>query len=684
MAINPTGSYNHVTFTDLFDIDEIQKLQDQFALATGVASVITEADGTPITKPSNFRCFCNMVRCTKKGSENCYKSDSVIGSYNPDGPTIQNCLSGGLWDAGANIKVEGVLVANWLIGQVRDENQTEEKILEYARRIGVNEDELIKAFWEVPYMPFEKFRKIADFLYILAGQLSAKAYQNIKLSRYIEEKKQAEEMLLENEQKFRLIFECAPYSIVINRISDYKFVDVNSKFLENNNMTREDVLLKTPDEIVTFCNKNDLENISREFLAKGKVNQYHYKMYKKNGELVHELASLYPITFKHEKCVVTILVDITKQIKAEETLQKFNDELEQKVLEQTEKLRLTNYELEQTNDELKRSIDNLNHAQDHIIQSEKLGALGQLSAGIAHELNTPLGVILSSSRSLSEFINLKFLKLLDFIENLRPQELKCMKMLIAKCIENPSQLNITSDRSRRREIQSLLESKSIENTEYIATLILKANLEMSFLESVSFFECENFSAMLTKVIEITSLNVFSKIIFNASEKASHVVGALRSYLKNDDMEKPEVIDIKAEIETVLTLFYNIIKHGITVEKKYLEGIKISGYRQKLNQVWMNIINNAIQAMNYKGVLLIETQKKDDKIYICFTDTGVGIPESIKDKIFEPFFTTKKRGEGIGLGLDICKSIIEKSGGKIYFESRPGKTKFTVELIEPVN
>lgn len=99
----------------------------------------------------------------------------------------------------------------------------------------------------------------------------------------------------------------------------------------------------------------------------------------------------------------------------------------------------------------------------------------------------------------------------------------------------------------------------------------------------------------------------------------------------------------------------------------------------MNQVWINLLNNALQSMNYKGKIEIETREQDSWVVVSWTDSGTGIPEKIQDKIFDPFFTTKKHGEGMGLGLDICKKIIDGFGGKIEFQTAPGRTKFSVWL-----
>lgn len=197
-----------ILFEELFDLDDIQRLQDEFAMATGVASIITHTDGTPITRPSNFCRLCiDIIRKTERGLINCFHSDAEIGRFRPDGPTIQPCLSGGLWDAGAAISVGGRHIANWLIGQVRDETQTEEKMREYARLIGANEDAMLDAFRKVPAMSRLQFGRVAQVLFTLAQQLSATAYQNVQQARFIVERQRVEEDLRKSERQQRELLE---------------------------------------------------------------------------------------------------------------------------------------------------------------------------------------------------------------------------------------------------------------------------------------------------------------------------------------------------------------------------------------------------------------------------------------------------------------------------------------------
>ena len=182
-----------IAFTDLFSISDLQRIQDEFARTMSVASIITDPQGRPITQASNFCRLCSgIIRKTEVGLSNCFASDAAIGRYDPDGPIVSPCLSGGLWDAGASITVGGRHVANWLIGQVRNEELDEAAMLRYADMIGADREEFGRALAEVPVMGRERFGKIADFLFLLANELSQRAYQNVQQARFIHERRKAE------------------------------------------------------------------------------------------------------------------------------------------------------------------------------------------------------------------------------------------------------------------------------------------------------------------------------------------------------------------------------------------------------------------------------------------------------------------------------------------------------------
>lgn len=277
-----------VIFEQLFDIKELQSLQDQFAGAFGVGSVITTPDGEYLTKPSNFSHLCqNIIRRTEKGLYNCMHSDAVIGRHNPEGPIVRTCLSGGLWDAGASITVGGRHVANWLIGQVRiqDRDVDEQEMRRYAREIGADEPEFMKSFYEISPTTEERFQKIADLLFTMAKQLSEKAFQNDRLTKTINEKNRASEALSDSEAKFRNFFEHSPVAKSITGIDGS--MQVNPAFCQLIGYTMEELSLKKFAE-VTHPDDLALSNAYLQDVLEGKKSEVEFeKRYiHKNGNVV--------------------------------------------------------------------------------------------------------------------------------------------------------------------------------------------------------------------------------------------------------------------------------------------------------------------------------------------------------------------------------------------------------------
>jgi PAS domain S-box-containing protein len=186
---------------DLFDLEEIQRIQDAFAIATGVGSLIVAPDGTPITRPSNFCRLCeHIIRGTEKGLCNCRRSDVLIGRYHPEGPVIQPCLSGGLWDAGTTLNAGDRHIASWLIGQVRNEVIDESAILNYAAEIGADPAEFMKALGEVTRMPRVQFERICQALHLIGNQLSQLALRNLQQARFITELQRLEDQLRQSQK----------------------------------------------------------------------------------------------------------------------------------------------------------------------------------------------------------------------------------------------------------------------------------------------------------------------------------------------------------------------------------------------------------------------------------------------------------------------------------------------------
>ncbi len=283
----PLDQANCIEFDELFNIEDIQRLQDQFAQAAGVASIITHTDGKPITRASNFCRLCrDIIRRTDKGLANIHMSDSVIGRYHPEGPVVRPCLSGGLWDAGASITVNGRHIANWLVGQVRNEAQSEEKIREYAREIGVDEENAVKAFYEVPTMPQKQFEAVTQSLFTLANLLSTVAYHNVQQARLIVELKQRQEDLRESDQRSRAIFDNA--AVGIDTLDRHGKITAVNPALSNMLSYTEDELKRLTFEEITHPDDRQISKQNLETLMAGHVDSYRLeKRYlKKDGEIV--------------------------------------------------------------------------------------------------------------------------------------------------------------------------------------------------------------------------------------------------------------------------------------------------------------------------------------------------------------------------------------------------------------
>jgi PAS domain S-box-containing protein len=234
-----------IQFSDIFVLEDIQRIQDQFSDATGVASVITYPDGRPITRPSNFCRLCNeIIRKTETGLTNCFKSDAEIGRPNSKGPVIQPCLSGGLWDAGASIIVGDQHIANWLIGQVKNEILDHKQMIQYAEKIGADKDDFMKALEEVPVMSREKFEKVAAMLYAFANEISSKAYNNNQLNQTIKELKEAEEKLVKSEVLNRTLIKHLPQRIFV-KDPDSRYILCNDIYSRDLGIDSKEIAGKT-------------------------------------------------------------------------------------------------------------------------------------------------------------------------------------------------------------------------------------------------------------------------------------------------------------------------------------------------------------------------------------------------------------------------------------------------------
>jgi len=358
---------------------------------------------------------------------------------------------------------------------------------------------------------------------------------------------------------------------------------------------------------------------------------------------------------------------------AERQLQEYNRTLEQKVADRTQ--------------ELSQALMHLQTTQQELIQSEKMAALGKLIANIAHEINTPLGAIRASTANIASALTETTRDLPPLLRALPPEHYEPFCALLMRASQPKPAITSREERAHRRAVQRELEAAGIASAARVADTLVDMGMYADVTPTLMLLQSDQVFPMLQAAYHLSTQHHHSANILAAVERMSKIVFALKSYAHTDASGEATMARVTDGLEVVLTLYYNQLKQGIEVVKQYADAPPIRCYPDELNQVWTNLIHNAIQAMQGKGRLeiavnLVETHGRaslQGGVVVAITDSGPGIPDAIKERIFEPFFTTKPAGEGSGLGLDICKKIIDKHQGKIGFDSQPGRTTFRVWL-----
>ena len=361
---------------------------------------------------------------------------------------------------------------------------------------------------------------------------------------------------------------------------------------------------------------------------------------------------------------------IPKPFQIEEVLVRVQNHLAIRFLQQS---------LQEKNQNLQDTLEELKTAQTQLVQSEKMAALGHLVAGIAHEINTPLGAIRSSIGNLQDFFQQNLYQLPQFFQELSPLEINFILILLKQANNQQNILSTREKRKIKKTLRTQLETEAINDADSIADAIVDLGLSEKLSVIIPLLKSSSGNSVFNKIYQFFSLQKSAKTIEIATSKAAKIVFALKTHARHDSTETKSQADLIQGIETVLTLYENQLKQGVEVIKNYQPLPQILCYPDELNQVWTNLIHNALQAMNYQGILTIDTEYTQEQVIIRITDNGQGITKDILPKIFQPFFTTKPPGEGSGLGLDIVKKIIIKHQGSIAVSSTPGNTTFTVSL-----
>jgi PAS domain S-box-containing protein len=696
----PLGEGGEIAFEDLFNLADLQSLQDRFSEACGVASLITYPDGKPITRPTNFSSLCGeIIRKTPKGLRNCEHSDAMIGRYNPSGPIIQSCLSVGLRNAGASISLGGRHLANWLIGQVRDEAKSEEEIIAYAREIGADETAFLAAYRRIPAMSEERFEQIAQALFVLAHQLSNTAHQNVQQARFINERKSAEDTIRQNEAVLRSLLEATPAGVAL--LVDRVFQRVNPALCRITGYSEEEMigmetrLLYPDEETYKRVGRELYEHMARTGMG---VSETHLR--RKDGAVIDVLLCLSPFDpTDADKGVTATVLDITELKRAEEETRRLRNFLSNIIDSMPSVLvgvdvngcvtqwntaaeKVTGVEskkamgqlLDQVLPAMHRQLDRLRQAmrtrrvetetkvprivngemryedvtvypltsngvegavirvddvtervriEEMIVQSEKMLSVGGLAAGMAHEINNPLGVILQAVQNLQRRVSP------DLPVNIRVAE------------ECGISLSSLQEYLERREI-------------------------LTFLDDIR----------------------------HSGRRAAEIVTNMLNFSRKAE-DGGTSTDLAELLDRTLTLAasdYDLKKHydfrQIDIVREYdPETPKVICQSGKIQQVFLNVLRNGAEAMRTGGVtdqrprFILRIFRDSAMVRVEIEDNGPGMNDAIRKRVFEPFFTTKPVGSGAGLGLSVSYFIVtEEHGGILEVESSPvAGTRFIIQL-----
>jgi len=318
-------------------------------------------------------------------------------------------------------------------------------------------------------------------------------------------------------------------------------------------------------------------------------------------------------------------------------------------------------------------------------QSEKMAALGTLAAGLAHELNNPAAAVQRSSSQLRDAFG-AWQRLTSQLDTLSvdPPQVEAIHTLREEVVRRaaaPASLDPLTQSDLESALQDWLESRGVDQAWDLAPTLITYGLDKSALARLAGnLSRDHLSVVIRWLAASCSLFTLMDEVRMGAERLSEIVKAVKAYAYLDQAPIQEV-DVHEGLENTLVILRHKLKSGVNVVRDYASDLpRIEAYASELNQVWTNLIDNAVDAMQGQGQLTLRTYRRDDRIVVEIGDDGPGIPPEIQLRIFDPFFTTKPPGSGTGLGLHIVyHSVVDQHRGQIHLASQPGATTFQIVL-----
>jgi PAS domain S-box-containing protein len=461
---------------------------------------------------------------------------------------------------------------------------------------------------------------VGNLVGLLSSVLENRLYNN-HMKKALEQERCAEE-------KYRGIFE--------NALEGILQTDQDGRFRNCNPATAALLGYASPEELIKsiptisqlYVSSDRRRELYERIRLRGDVKNFEVEFYRKDGSKQWVLVSIHPVLNENGEILYVdgILQDIAERKKAEESIRMLNEELEQRVIERTSELQTANDELRVITEQLESAYSELKSAQSRILQQEKMASIGQLAAGVAHEINNPMGFIMSNLNSLRKYT----IKITDFV--------KAQSDAIGKASNN-------GDAELNEIIEEIKKQRKV--------------IKLDFL-------IDDIDSIIRESLE-------------GAERVKKIVQDMKTFSRIDESEF-KAADINAGIESTLNIIWNELKYKAILKREYGNIPLTVCNAGQLNQVFMNILINASQAIEVQGEITVKTWSDCINIYIAISDTGSGIPTDKMHRIFEPFFTTKEVGKGTGLGLSIAYDIVKKHKGELLVQSEISKgTSFTIAI-----